>query len=63
MIDNSQYMEIIALRDIDKKYFDQFIKLDDTLPEVVEIKKGYSNPLIISNIITMRLLQLQKRSS
>jgi len=57
---NQEFQKIIALRDIDSIYMKQFLLLDNEIPEVNEIKNGYSNPLILSNIITMRLMQLQE---
>jgi len=44
--------KIIALRDIDSKCKKEFESLD-TL-ESKQIRNGYTNPLLVANILTMR---------
>jgi len=43
---------IIALRDQDEKYHKLFIELDSL--EAKQIKNGYTNPLLVANILSMR---------
>ena len=57
--------EIVALRDIDDKYREPFLKEiekgEDADILVKEIKNGYKNPLFVSKIIQARLQILKEQ--
>ena len=56
----SELYKIIGLRDVDPKIREEFMELINTdSPEAVQIKKGYSNPLIVANIIKCRIKCLE----
>jgi hypothetical protein len=50
---SDEIYKVIGLRDVCKSdKFDEFIK--NNSPEANEIKNGYTNPLIVANIIRCR---------
>ena len=55
--------EIVALRDIDDKYREPFLKEIEKDENVLikEIKNGYKHPLFISKIIQARLQILEEQ--
>lgn len=47
--------KIIGLRDIVKEIGEEFMKMGDKdIPEISQIKNGYTNPLFVANIVKCR---------